>query len=540
MKKLLMNDTRTHLQYKYLLLFLFLTVFLLLSCANKNAVIIEDSQEEDIGFTEKKSIPGNYGIYYQIFVGSFADGNGSGGTGNLRGIINNLDYLNNGNLASNRSLNIDGIWLTPIHPSRTYHKYDVIDYMAIDRSFGTMEDFEELIAEANKRGIKIIIDLVLNHTSSDHPWFIAARRGNPKFMAYYNLADSRISNKYYPLGYGGKFYEGEFWDQMPDLNLDNPDVRDEIKAIVDFWIGKGVAGFRLDAVSKFHTDNHQKNIDFLSWFASYCKSIKDDVYIVAESWESAGIVMSYYDSQLSSLFNFNMSDEKGMIPMAVATQNGVNISTAVVNWNNLIKEKNPNAIDAVFISNHDQNRSAGFFNQDKLKIKMAAALYLTMPGNPFIYYGEEIGMTGRGVDPNKRQPMLWSAHFSQGITRRPPGSTYRFKASAGVYEQLRDPDSISRFYIEAIRMRNLYPVLFYGKPEVFTTGDRNIASWMVSDNTARVAVLHNLSSNEKILDILRAKTLGSALSAGNSGILPELNGNSLKLPPFSTVLIELN
>ena len=521
--------------------FFLLSVFVLIaavSCASKGAAVEEIWEEEmSAEIVEKKAPGGSYGVYYQIFTGSFRDSNNDG-IGDIRGIIEKLDYINDGNLASNRSLHADGIWLTPIHPSRSYHKYDVIDYMAIDRSFGTMEDFEELIGECNRRGIKIILDLVLNHSSSEHPWFQAARRGDAKYLDYYNIADTKLSGKYYPLGYRGKFYEAQFWDQMPDLNLDNPDVRREIENIADFWIGKGVAGFRLDAVL-FYYPEQQKSVEFLTWFTAYCKSVKSDIYIVGEVWDTPGTILSFYDSGIPSLFNFTFAQEKGLLPIAVSTRNGASITTAMVNWNKIIKEKNPDSIDAVFLSNHDHNRSAGYFNQDPVKEKMAAALYLTMPGNPFIYYGEEIGMTGSGRDENKRGPMIWSVNSRDGITRGPAGMDQRWNTKAGLEEQLRNPASLARFYISAIRLRNQYPVLFRGEPEELKTGDKAIAAWTVDDGETRAAVLHNLSPAEKTISIERALSLGGTLNAEYSAAAPTLNGTALLLPPFSSALVEL-
>jgi len=515
-----------------------LALCVVFSCASREAAVTEQVKEEEPGpFIQKESPGGNYGVYYQIFPGSFCDSNNDG-IGDLRGIIQKLDYINDGNLASDRSLHADGIWLTPIHPSRSYHKYDVIDYMAIDRSFGTMEDFDELIAECNKRNMKVIIDLVLNHTSIEHPWFLAARRGDKKYLEYYNLSDSKLSNKYYPLGYGGKFYEGAFWSEMPDLNLDSPDVREEIKAIASFWLAKGVAGFRLDAVL-FYYEDQQKSVEFLSWVTDYCKSVKSDVYMVSEVWDTAGTIMNFYESKIPSLFNFTFAQEKGMLPIAVTTQNGANLATAMINWNAIIKEKNEEAIDAVFISNHDHNRSAGYFNQDPVKIKMAAALYLTMPGNPFIYYGEEIGMTGSGRDENKRGPMIWSVKNRTGIPKGPFGMDWRWNTSAGVEEQLRDPGSPLRFYIEAVRLRNLYPVLIYGMPKELKTGDRSIAAWSISDGEKQIAVIHNVAAAVKNIEIEKALSLCGTLTAGTSGTKPVLSGNTLTLPPFSTALVEM-
>ena len=520
---------------------------LVVSCASNKTFdkgladeILEDESQAE--FVEKKSPGSGYGVYYQIFPGSFCDSNGDG-IGDIRGIISKLDYINDGNLASNRSLHADGIWLTPIHPSRSYHKYDVMDYMAIDRSFGTMEDFEEFIAGCGKRNIKVIIDLVLNHTSAEHPWFLAARRGDKKYMGYYNIADAKLSEKYRPLGYGGKFYEAIFWEQMPDLNLDSPEVRKEIESIVNFWIGKGVAGFRLDAVL-FYDPQQQKGIDFLTWFTSYCKLVKSDIYMVGEVWDTPGVILNFYESQIPSLFNFTFAQEKGLLPIAVTTQNGNNISTAMVNWNKIIKEKNKGAIDAIFLSNHDHNRSAGYFNQDPVKMKMAAALYLTMPGNPFVYYGEEIGMTGAGRDDNKRGPMIWSVKSRAGITRGPIGMDQRWKALAGVEENLRDPASLTRFYIEAIRLRNQYPVLFNGMPEELTPAqgekkDRAIAAWTVENEEIKIAVAHNLSAAEKKLEIANAAALCGTLTAGTSELKPSLLGTVLSLPPFSTALVAI-
>jgi glycosidase len=485
----------------------------------------------------KESPGGNYGVYYEIFPGSFRDSDGDG-LGDLRGIIQKLDYLNDGNPGSNKSLHVDGLWLTPIHPSPSYHKYDVTDYYAIDPAFGTLDDFEELVAMCGKRGVKVIIDLVLNHTSIEHPWFLAARQGDPTYMAYYNIADSKLSSKYYALGFDGTYYEGEFWEGMPDLNFDNPDVRREIEAIADFWISRGVAGFRLDAALHFYQDR-QKSAEALKWFTDYCKSKKSDVYLVAEVWDSPGQLLNFSESGISSLFNFQYSQESGLISKAVSTANGASISTATINWNRILKERNSAAIDVPFLSNHDQNRSAGYFNQDVTKEKMAAALYLFMPGNPFIYYGEEIGMTGSGKDENKRGPMIWSVKNSVGIPRGPSGMDQRWDAAAGVEELLKDPSSLTRFYINALRLKHQYPLTFYGTPEELAAGDRAVAAFTVRDETSALAVLHNLSREEKIIDVPDAKKLSGFLSAENRKVHPSIKGTVLRLPPYSTAIVEL-
>ncbi|PKK88300.1 MAG: alpha-amylase, partial [Tenericutes bacterium HGW-Tenericutes-7] len=200
------------------------------------------------------SLEDQYRVYYEIFVGSFSDSNNDG-YGDLQGIINRFDYLNDGDDNSGRSLGIEGIWLMPIMPSPSYHKYDVKDYKAIDPNYGTIEDFENLTALANERDVRIIIDLVLNHTSSQHPWFKAAKLAvqnndfDNEYIGYYTIVteEQKEPGKRYYLLAGDYYYEGNFSSQMPELNLDNEDVRNEIIDIISFWFGKGVAGFRLDA-----------------------------------------------------------------------------------------------------------------------------------------------------------------------------------------------------------------------------------------------------------------------------------------------------
>ena len=194
----------------------------------------------------------NSSIVYEIFPYSFYDSD-SNGVGDLKGITSKLDYI--------QSLGAGYIWLTPISQSPTYHKYDVVDYMSIDTIFGTIDDFDNLVSEANNRNIGIIFDLVLNHTSSKHPWFKQAQsdllnnrceeEGN--MCNWYNFSTEKKAN--YTLMGGGYYYESGFWSEMPDLNLDEPKVRDEIEKIVKFWIDHGVSGFRLDAPYHYYNGN---------------------------------------------------------------------------------------------------------------------------------------------------------------------------------------------------------------------------------------------------------------------------------------------
>ena len=201
--------------------------------------------------TAETAVDDKYRTTYEIFVGSFCDSDGDG-IGDLNGIRSKLDYI--------EGLGFNALWLTPVHPSSTYHKYDVDDYYAIDPSFGTMEDYEALLKECHDRGIKVYLDLVLNHTSDDHGWFRAASDylhelpadwdPDPsycKYFDYYNFK-REPADGYTQLEGTGWYYESRFWSEMPDLNLSSEAVRKEIRGIMMYWLEKGADGFRLDAV----------------------------------------------------------------------------------------------------------------------------------------------------------------------------------------------------------------------------------------------------------------------------------------------------
>ncbi|MDP3443534.1 MAG: alpha-amylase family glycosyl hydrolase, partial [Ignavibacteria bacterium] len=294
----------------------------------------------------------NY-VYYEIFVGSFYDTNDDG-MGDLDGVTEKLEYLND--------LGIGGIWLMPIHPSPTYHKYDVIDYEAIDPKYGTMQDFEELIAKADEYNIEIIIDLVLNHSSSEHPWFIEAKKNvlngtceNENSYCDYYVFTTTPQGKYYAVG-KGFYYEALFWDKMPDLNLDNPEVRNEIKDILQFWLDKGVKGFRLDAVTSFYNQNVTKNTEFLKWLDETIDSIDPEAYVVGEAWTTNSSITALYQSGIDSLFQFSLSQADGLIASSIRAKSGNKLADEVIKYNDMIKSANPEALNAVFISNHDQGR----------------------------------------------------------------------------------------------------------------------------------------------------------------------------------------
>ena len=438
----------------------------------------------------------NY-VYYEIFVGSFYDTN-EDGMGDLDGVTEKLDYLND--------LGVGGIWMMPIHPSPTYHKYDVVDYYDIDPKYGTMEDFDELITKANEYNIEIIIDLVLNHTSSEHPWFIEAKKNvlngtceNENSYCDYYVFSTTPQGKYYPIG-KGYYYEALFWDKMPDLNLDSENVRNEIKDILQFWLDKGVKGFRLDAITSFYNQNVTKNTEFLRWLNETIDSIDEDAYVVGEAWTTNKTITDLYDSGIDSLFQFSLSQADGLIASSIRSKQGYNLANEVIKYNQMIKEANPDALNAVFISNHDQGRSAGYFKSTQPEyLKLMASIYLLMPGRSYIYYGEEIGLRGSGKDENKRLPMIWDNNDNTGKTLGPSAADYKSEDIMGLKQQASDKNSLYNHYKQLIQIKNRYDVITDGTMESLNLNS-NVYALRTYDDTDDVIVIHNLSDQKVVID----------------------------------------
>ncbi len=486
----------------------------------------------------EKTVSDGARTFYEIFVRSYYDSDGNG-LGDLAGVTAKLDYVA-------ETLGADGIWLMPICPSPTYHKYDVTDYLAIDPEYGTLDDFDRLIEQAHRRDIRVIVDLVLNHTSNLHPWFDQAVQAlwsgqDSPYIDYYHFTTenkgqgyNKITDKYY--------YECRFVSGMPDLNLDSPAVRSEIEQITRFWLDRGVDGFRLDAVTSFHTGMKEKNIAFLSWLNETVQSQAPDAYLIGEVWSDRLTIADYYAGGIDSFFNFPFSQIDGRLVSSLNDRRGRTFARDLADWNTLIRQTNATARDALFLSNHDQGRSAGFLMRNLTKQKMAAALYLLAPGNPFIYYGEEIGMTGSGVDPNKRLPMIWSETDRTGMTYPPPGSSQTITDVAGVDAQIHDPDSLLRFYRQVLDIKVRHPEIARGDMVFVDTGHEGVAAWTVTWQEKTVAVVHQLADETVRLDLgqigLAGFELAEQLKAGDSADSPALDGSILILPPMTTVILD--
>ncbi|BCJ96999.1 alpha-amylase [Anaerocolumna chitinilytica] len=507
-------------------------------------------------------IDDNNGTYYEVFLYSYYDSNGDG-IGDINGLIDKLDYINDGDSKTTSDLGANGIWLMPIMPSGSYHKYDVEDYYNIDSQYGTLDDFKRLIAECNKRGIKVILDLVINHTSDKNPWFQSAlkslaiepcgkekcthkelcRAHNP-YVKYYNFVEGKPpKGNYYNTGKGDWYYEGDFSKNMPDLNLDNEALRKDIEDIMSFWLDLGVHGFRLDAALHYFAEDTDKNNNVLSWMNSFIKSKNKDYYMVAEVWTNFSKYVQYYKSGIDSVFDFAFATETGVIAKTLnrsaPTPPGQYFAQALKQVQDGIAKYNPKGIDAPFFTNHDTARAYGYFSGDIDKLKMAAGMNLTMTGNAFVYYGEEIGMTGSGKDENKRAPMYWSNTDSTGMTKGPAGMEGTSYPLGSVEEQAKEDTSVYNYYKNAIAYRNTIPGITRGTVEVVPTlTNSDVTAITKTYNGSKLLLLYNFGTQSKQIEL---KSLGFSRLAGalDTGIVKtELKDGTVTLPPYSIGILE--
>ncbi len=484
---------------------------------------------------------------YEIFVGSFYDSDGDG-TGDLKGIEEKLDYIRD-------TMGFTQIWTTPIFPSPTYHKYDAADYMAVDPQFGTMDDVDSLLSACHEKGIRWILDLAVNHTSTEHPWFQQAAaylRELPSdwepsveycpYFAYYNFS-REYQNGYTALPGTNWYYEARFWEGMPDLNLDCEAVREELRQIMQFWLDRGIDGFRLDALTSYYTDQMNESIDFTRWIVETAKSIKPDVYLVGEVWEAQQTYSRYYESGIDSLFDFRFAGDSGVITQVVrGSRSAAKFVEDLEAEEAMYRAAGPQAVNAPFYTNHDMARSAGYYAYDKgPQTKLAMGLNLMMTGNAFVYYGEEIGMKGSGRDENKRAPMLWSSEGPAEGTCSGPAEMESFDQKfAGVEEQLKDPDSILHYVAAAVKARNAFPVIARGTtkavPEMcsdaigaFTREAEGFDPVLIVINTSAEVQTVDLagSSQQKPVLVLAAASDGAAVKKGR-----------LTVPAYGIVILQ--
>lgn len=457
-------------------------------------------------------------VFYQIFVRSFYDSNGDG-IGDFNGIIEKLDYLNDGDPRTTTDLGITGLWLMPINPSTSYHGYDVTDYYAVHPDFGTLEDFRRLIEACHARGIRVIIDMVFNHTSVEHPWFQEAR-DNPDSdrRDWYIWAEEDPNYRgpwnqevWYPTVSG--YYYAVFWSGMPDLNYTNPEVTAEMEHVSRFWLDDvGVDGFRLDAARHLIEDGQeQENTDAThAWwknFRAIYKAINPDALTVGEIWTTNYAVVGYVKGdELDLAFNFDLASA---ILSYVGSRDAENMAASLRRSFDLF----PQGTYATFITNHDQERTMSAFFKDIDLARLASSVLFTGPGVPFIYYGEEIGMTGTKPDPNLRTPMQWSAEHAAGFTTGAAwGSVNRNYTEVNVAAQAEDPNSLLSYYRTLIHLRNNHAALRVGEFTLLNTDHDSVLAFLRHSQEETLLVIINLgeeAASQVTLSVNRSPLAGS-------------------------------
>ena len=404
-------------------------------------------------------------VFYEVFVRSFADSDGDG-IGDLRGLTDRLDHLNDGDPATTDDLGVTALWLMPVAESPSYHGYDVVDYRSIEADYGSNDDFRTLITEARQRGIEIIVDLVMNHSSVEHPWFIEGRTVGSARDDWYVWSDTRPPSS----GPGGRpvwhqdgerWYYGYFWEGMPDLNLADPDVIGEFDDIARFWLqDQGVAGFRLDAARHLIEDgdvleNTPETMAWLRAFRERVHATRADALVLGEVWDATSVASRYVrDGSLDLTFDFGLASQ-----MLSAIRFGDAASLAITQAE--VNESYPAGGYAAFLTNHDQDRTMDVLDREIAAARQAATLLLTNPGVPFIYYGEEIGLRGRKPDERIRTPMPWSGDApGYGFTTGEPWEPFAEDAGAtSVAVQRDDPASLFAWYRSLIALRAAHPAL---------------------------------------------------------------------------------
>lgn len=507
-------------------LFLLLMIFFNTGCKdfNKNSSC------------NKKRLDGK--VFYEIFVQSFYDSDNDG-IGDINGVIAKLDYL--------EELGVDGIWLMPVHPSPTYHKYDVTDYYGIHKDYGTLDDYKKFVKEAHKRNMMVLLDLVVNHTSSCHPWFKEATKNKKnQYLDYYvwssdttvinnnphqwhqvkdSNGDSLCEEKYF----------GFFWHEMPDLNFDNPDVREEIKKIGRYWLKEiGVDGFRLDAIRFIYPENEkEKNYQWWQEFRKSMEEINPDFFMVGEVWGEDTVIAPFLDKGVHAGFNFELSFaiEKNLI-----SEKKGDIIEKLMKSKRAYEKYSDCYFDAIFLKNHDQNRIASILKNEE-KAKLAVTILLTLPGIPFIYYGEEIGMLGKKPDKYIREPMIWQIDsLDSGRTRwmNPVYSTDSTIIS--VENQLSDLGSILNHYKKLIHLRKNNEILKFGELSPFDVPGKSVLAYKREYSGQELIVIHNLSKTTISIDLKNYSLLKNNILFSSSEN-NRISSDKVEIYPYSTLIL---
>lgn len=446
-------------------------------------------------------------VFYEIFVRSFADSDGDG-VGDFRGLTAKLDVLNDGDPETDTDLGVTGIWLMPIHPSPSYHGYDVTDYRGVNPDYGTMEDFERFLAEAHRRGIRVIIDFVLNHSAKAHPWFQDALGGpEAEHRDWYTFRDQPDPRWKRPWDGAsvwhdsgkGDYYYGIFWSGMPDVNVANPDAAEAMLSAMEFWLDKGVDGFRVDAIRHLFESEDGVLVDrpethaFMKAARARLAAKHPEALLVAEAWTDSETVSQYYGTggdEFQLAFAF---DAGGAIVTAAKDGDKAALAQYHQTASQVYEDR---GFEAPFVTNHDMPRAMRQLGGDPKAARLAAATLFALPGTPFVYYGEEIGMQGGAErkDEDKRTPMRWTAAAGHGFTSARPWHDADEAPAVVVDAQRADPKSLWSLYRDLISLRRASPPLADGRaeaPELEGGGRGGFALLRTDYDGARVLFVAN-------------------------------------------------
>ena len=438
---------------------------------------------------------------YEIFVRSFYDSDGDG-IGDLRGLTQKLDYVNDGNPQTHRDLGATCVWLMPVAESPSYHGYDVSNYYRVEPDYGTNDDFKRFVAAAHKRGIRVLVDMVLNHASSEHPYFKEALRDTASpYRSWFRFASPKPAMKgpwgqeaWHKSPVRDEYYYGVFWAGMPDLNYETPAVREEAKKIAKFWLTEmGVDGFRLDAVPYLVEEGAQLSgsrgtHEVLHEYGDYVRRLSPNAFTVGEVWDSVGAMLPYYPDQLDDYFAFEVSDA---ILDAVRRGSGSRLFAPLLR----LQSAQPAYRWSPFLRNHDQTRTLTVLGGDVERAKVAATLLLTLPGLPFVYYGEEIGMTGDKPDERLRTPMQWSRGAAAGFTRGHPWEALQGDtATANVEVESADSGSLLNLYRRLIQLRASNVALAKGELIPLASSSDAVVGYLRRAGKRTVMVVVNLGT----------------------------------------------
>lgn len=542
-------------------------------------------------------------VVYQIYPRSFCDSNGDG-IGDIPGITSKLDYL--------KELGIDVIWLSPVYQSpNDDNGYDISDYQAIMEEFGTMEDFDEMLAAAHERGIKLVMDLVVNHTSDEHRWFVESRKSvdNP-YRDYYIWRPAKDGKE--PNNWGSCFsgpaweYDAEtemyylhlFSKKQPDLNWDNPAVRDEVFQMMNWWLDKGVDGFRMDVISLISKKpDLPDGVPGINGYASfnepangphvheYLQEMREKVLNRADTitvGECSGVTLEeakkYARSdgkELNMVFQFEHMDvdADGTNKWSDKKMDLRDLKEILTKWQKGLEDI---AWNSLFWENHDQPRSVSRFGNDgeyrETSAKMLATCLYMMQGTPYVYQGQELGMTnvpfetiedfrdldsinayheliGQGVftreemlrylryksRDNARTPFQWNAQENAGFTTGTPwimvNPNYK---EINAEEQLQRPDSVFHYFQKLIRLRKEYEIIVYGTYDLLLPDSKEIYAYTRTLDDKKMLVICNFAGEPVTFDVPEEFLQGEVLISNYEDVKVEA---SMTLRPYEAVVV---